>query len=253
MRRFIALPILLTAFAVLAADDSQCPPRYAYCGYAAPSQWANLPIEKNECGGDRQSPVNISTWTTQRGGPEITVRYSNTTFTIANTGHDIMVTPATGGNSITISGKTYDLVQFHFHTPSEHHVHGTSFPVELHLVHQLRGGSELAVIGVLIPVDRANAVLSPIFARLPAKVCSSGGALPLSLSSLLPKTIDSYYTYSGSLTTPPCSQIVTWYVANGTGITMTREQLVKLRALGDNARPVQTLGSNRKITLVEPK
>lgn len=85
---------------------------------------------------------------------------------------------------------------------------------------------------------------------MPTRVCSSDTA-NIALQSLLPATIDSYYTYDGSLTTPPCSEVVTFYIPNRLGITISQEEYDQLKALGENARPLQPI-NNRHIRLVEP-
>jgi len=99
-------------------------------------------------------------------------------------------------------------------------------------------------------VSDSNPVLAEVFRHLPTRVCSSD-TTNIAFQSLLPATIGSYYTYDGSLTTPPCSEVVTFYIANGTGITISQDEYDKLKALGENARPLQPI-NNRRIRLVEP-
>ena len=135
--------------------------------------------------------------------------------TIRNTGHDILVTPAGDAGKITIGGKVYKLLQFHFHVPSEHSIPGVAAVAEMHIVHQLVKGSgdEYAVIGVMLTKGNEYPALKPVFANLPEIVCAAPKALlSIEFDQLLPKTKFSYYTYAGSLTTPPCTQSVIWYV-----------------------------------------
>jgi carbonic anhydrase len=253
MRRKFVVAVLLTLAAVVAvaqeaAESSNCPPRYAYCGWSGPQQWANIP--GSHCGGTKQSPVDIRNWQTVGSGPEIAVNYSDGAATVLNTGHDIHVTPAGTNNSITIDGKTWPLAQFHFHTPSEHHLRGRTYPGEVHFVHQV--GDLIAVIAVLLPVDgKGNRFLAPIFESLPGNVCASS-TINLQLSELLPDTIRSYYTYEGSLTTPMCDEVVTFYIANGTSLVLSPSQRTNLQRLGANARPLQNI-NGRPITLVQPR
>jgi carbonic anhydrase len=137
MRIRALLAVALLAAAALA--DENCPPRYAYCGYSGPSQWANLPVKDNACGGVRQSPIDLHG--TMGRGEAIAVAYISGNATIQNTGHDILVTPTGDAGKISIGGKTYNLKQFHFHVPSEHHINGAAAPSEMHVVHQLEGGT----------------------------------------------------------------------------------------------------------------
>jgi carbonic anhydrase len=222
-------------FAIAAFADEDCPPRYSYCGYSSPAQWVNLPIANNQCGGERQSPIDLVT-RTRTPGEAISVDYVAGDATIRNTGHDILVTPAADAGKITIGGKVYKLLQFHFHVPSEHHIQGAAAPAEMHIVHQLEGGSEYAVIGVMLTSGPAYPALAPVFANIPAKLCTKSETLRIDFAALLPKKVSGYYTYAGSLTTPPCTESVTWFVLDAKR-TIVSADLAKLRALGENARP----------------
>jgi carbonic anhydrase len=244
------LTLSLFAAATAFADD-ECPPRYSYCGYSGPAQWPNLPIEKNECGGERQSPINLVTQTRTPGGA-IKVDYVAGDATIRNTGHDILVTPAGDAGKITIGAKVYKLLQFHFHIPSEHHIQGAGASAEMHVVHQLEGSTDYAVIGVLLTSGTTYPALAPVFANLPAKACTKSGPIRIDFDQLLPKELSGYYTYAGSLTTPPCTQSVTWYVLEARR-TILAPELAKLRALGENARPIQDNRPPLPVTYVLPK
>lgn len=246
-------PLLILALFVSAASaDENCPPRYSYRGYAGPSQWVNLPIHDNACGGVRQSPIDLRAASTSRG-EAIAVDYISGDATIQNTGHDILVTPVGDAGKISIGGKTYTLKQFHFHVPSEHHIRGVAAPSEMHLVHQLEGGTDYAVIGVMLYSGTAYGALTPVFANLPTKACSSSGTHRIDFDKLLPKRVTSYYTYAGSLTTPPCTESVTWYVDAGGRKTIAAGDLARLRALGENARPIQAGGKRRDVKHVVAK
>jgi carbonic anhydrase len=242
---------LLLLFAAAAFADEDCPPRYSYCGYAGPAQWRNLPIAKNECGGERQSPIDLVTQT-RTPGETISVEYIAGDATIRNTGHDILVTPTGDAGKITIGGKVYKLLQFHFHVPSEHHLHGAAAPSEMHIVHQLEGASDYAVISVMLTGGATYPALAPVFANLPAKACAASAPLRIDFAGLLPKKVSGYYTYAGSLTTPPCTESVTWYVLDARR-TISGSDLIKLRALGENARPLQRNPSPLNVTHVVPK
>lgn len=213
MRVLSSFLLSLFAAAAFAHDLAEpCPPRYSYCGYSGPAQWPNLPIEKNECGATMQSPIDVTTQT-RRAGDAIRVAYKPSDATIRNTGHDIMVTPTDeDAGEIKIGAKEYKLRYLHFHFPSEHRVPGVEAVAEMHIVHQLKGGSDYAVIGVMLTRGlRPYPALAPVFANLPTKACS-GATHRVDFAGLLPENVSGYYTYVGSLTTPPCTQGVTWYV-----------------------------------------
>jgi carbonic anhydrase len=237
----VRLLFILFVFAAAAFGDEECPPRYSYCGYSGPAQWPNLPIANNQCGGERQSPINMVPEKPTLG-EAINVNYIAGHATIRNTGHDILVTPTDdAGGKITIGRNVYQLLQLHFHVPSEHQLNGTGAPAEMHIVHRLVGGGadDYAVIGVMLSSGTTYEALEPVFANLPEKVCDTKfDPLWIEFDKLLPKKVSSYYTYAGSLTTPPCTQSVIWYVL-GEGRTISVSELRKLGALGENARAIQ--------------
>ncbi len=233
--------LILGLFAAAAFADEECPPRYSYCGYSGPAQWRNLPIANNQCGGERQSPIDMVP-EKPTSGEAINVDYVAGNAIIRNTGHDILVTPTGDAGKITIGGNVYKLLQFHFHVPSEHHINGAVAPAEMHIVHRLEGGGpdDYAVIGVMLTSSTTPTyqVLAPVFAKLPEKVCDKSDPVWIDFPNLLSKEVSSYYTYAGSLTTPPCTQSVIWYVL-GERRTISVPELRKLTALGENARPIQ--------------
>ena len=187
-------------------------------------------------------------------GPLIHVAYVDGKATIRNTGHDIEVTPVEAKSKITINKVDYTLVKFHFHVPSEHHIQGAEKPAEMHVVHtRIDGGTTYyAVIGVILVKGAEYAALKPVFANLPKNVCEKFGEVPIAFSRLLPHELDDYYTYAGSLTTPPCTQTVTWYVL-GAPQTILDSDLRNLGALGSNARPVQFNQPPLPVTYVRPQ
>lgn len=232
------LPLfVLSLFAAAAfAQVEDCPPRYSYCGYSGPKQWPNIPIKDkvNECGGTKQSPIDLPASGPTRGD-EIVLKYEAGDATIVNSGHDIRVIPKGDAGGITIKGKYYPLVNFHFHTPSEHHIRGGEERAEIHLVHQT--GEDYAVIGVRLKAGAPYGALVPVFANLPVRACTKVDAT-IKFNELLLDGLGSYYTYAGSLTTPPCSERAIWYVLDVTR-TIPILDLEKLTALGDNSRRPQ--------------
>ena len=222
----------------LAADD----PHWGYSGAAGPDHWGELSTSYAACSdGHEQSPVDIPA-----GAPlnpaSIKFNYQPGALTIFNNGHTIRADYAKG-SSIEIEGKTYNLLQFHFHAKSEHTLNGTAWPMEVHFVHQAADG-ELAVVGALINAGAANAAYAPVLAHLPATEGDpeTVGGVTIDAAAMLPAD-RTYYRYEGSLTTPPCTEGVNWFVLHG-GLEFSAAQIAAFTALFPNdARPVVPLGS----------
>jgi carbonic anhydrase len=154
-------------------------------------------------------------------------------------GHTIQVNSKTG-EKLTVGGKAYALVQFHFHAPSEHTVDGEHYPMEMHFVHQAEDGA-LAVLGVLVEEGAPNPGVAPLWAQL-AEAPGTETMVELRAEfaePVFPGVGTGFYHYVGSLTTPPCSEGVQWYVRK-TFTTLSKEQIAEFTAVYDhNNRPVQ--------------
>lgn len=186
-----------------------------------PSHWATIgyPV----CGsGAAQSPVNIATSAVRPvPGPPLAINYATSALTIKNTGHYFEVPiPAGPANTLHIGNDSYQLVQYHFHTPSEHEVNGRLADVEAHFVHQDSQGA-IAVVGVFFRTGASpNALLDKIFFSVPVTAYESvtvGEASPADLfpgrsSGKSTTNVGSFYTYDGSLTTPGCTEGVRWFL-----------------------------------------
>jgi carbonic anhydrase len=160
---------------------------------------------------------------------------------VSNNGHTFQVN-VDKGSSIKVDGKTFELLQFHFHTPSEHTVDGRPFPLELHLVHQAADKS-LAVIGVLMTEGTSNSVLAKFWDKLPKTASEVDTGQNIELKDLLPRGTDDYFTYAGSLTTPPCSESVRWIVLQQP-VQVAKAQIATFRAVfPNNSRPTLPLGA----------
>lgn len=234
-------------FAVLSAGLLSCTlpataaPPWAYTGDKGAAHWGAIDPSFAECAsGHQQSPINIVK-PVKAALPRLDFRYGNAAPTIWNNGHTVQVNlPA--GNTLEVGGQTYELLQFHFHTPSEEHIDGKSEPMVAHFVHKNAAG-KLGVVAVLIRAGRSNAAWEPVFQHLPrVGETITVDDLSLDLAALLPKSLG-YYDFAGSLTTPPCSEGVHWMVLKE-AVTLSSRQIAAFRQLvGKNARPVQALNA----------
>jgi carbonic anhydrase len=223
---------------------------WGYEGHEGPEHWADLSEDFAACrDGTQQSPIDLTSavpienvgFERRLGEMVLTADQRATVMDIIDNGHTIQVTN-NAPMSIDLDGTVYELVQYHFHAPSEHTIDGDYFPLEIHFVHK-SVENELVVFGLLIEEGERALMIDPVIAALPA---GPGDArhledLQLGMSELgeLPK---SYYRYHGSLTTPPCSEGVEWIVFSETR-DISADQLAALEShLRNNNRPVQPLG-----------
>ena len=219
------------------ASEADEHPAWGYTAEDGPDRWGE---DYPTCGtGIEQSPIDL-TGATEEDIADIAFAYGQTPLEIFNNGH-IEVEPAEA-MSIELNGTTYDVAQFHFHAGSEHQIDGQQFPMEMHIVHT--AGNALAVVGVMIQEGAKNAALAPVFDNIPTAVSEEAQEVEgqvVDLDAILPST-RTYYQYSGSLTTPPCSEDVAWQVLD-TPIEVSAEQLAAFTAVvNGNFRPVQPLG-----------
>ena len=213
---------------------------WSYEGENGPQAWGKLKPAFNVCAiGKRQSPINIEESATLRGPAEpILFNYSASSASVVNNGHTIQVDPV-GNNAITVRGSSYQLLQFHFHHPSEERVNFRSFAMVAHLVHRNNEG-QLAVVAVLLEPGAANPLINKVWTYMPL---DSGDRVPMpagivEMAELLPKD-QRYYQFIGSLTTPPCTEGVLWLVLKQP-VSISREQLRLFGQLfPNNARPPQ--------------
>ena len=211
---------------------------WAYEGDAGPKSWGGLKPEFTKCStGLRQSPIDIRDGVKVQLDP-VQIDYRPSSFRVIDNGHTVQVNVA-AGNTIEVIGRRYELLQFHFHRPSEERINGRQFDMVAHLVHKDAEG-RLAVIAVLLDRGSAHPLVQTIWNNLPLE---KGEEVPakvaLDMSVLLP-TDRSYFTYMGSLTTPPCSEGVLWMVMKEP-VQISPDQIgVFARLYPMNARPIQS-------------
>ncbi len=212
---------------------------WGYGSEGAPAAWGALKPEYLMCGiGNRQSPIDI------RGGIRVDLApiefdYRASGFNVIDNGHTVQANVGYG-NAITVNGQRYELVQFHFHRPSEERVNGRSYDMVIHMVHKDLDG-RLAVVAVLLEQGAAHPIIQQVWNSLPLEKNQEMAApSPADLTALLP-TDRRYFTYMGSLTTPPCTEGVLWLVMKQP-VQLSVEQLgIFARMYPMNARPVQPL------------
>jgi carbonic anhydrase len=220
--------------ATLAAHSAH----WDYAGTGGPETWGQMKPEFAKCSsGSRQSPIDI------RDGIKVDLDpvrfdYKASAFRVIDNGHTVQVNVGPG-NSIEVMGRRYDLVQFHFHRPSEERVNGKQFDMVAHLVHKDIDG-RLAVVAVLLDRGSAQPIIQSVWNNLPLEKGDEVAARgTLNLNELLPAE-RSYFTYMGSLTTPPCSEGVLWMVLKNP-VPISAEQVgIFARLYPMNARPIQS-------------
>lgn len=211
---------------------------WGYEGAGGPAQWAAMRPDFATCGsGQRQSPIDLRDGIRVQLDP-VQFEYKASGFRVIDTGHTVQVN-VDGGNTIEVMGRRYELQQFHFHRPSEERIDGRVFDMSAHLVHKDPEG-RLAVVAVLLEGGSAQPLVQTIWNNLPLE---KGDEVPargaIDLNALLPAE-RGYFTYMGSLTTPPCSEGVLWMVMKQP-VSVSPEQIaIFSRLYPMNARPVQS-------------
>jgi carbonic anhydrase len=240
------------------AADGTAP--WGYEGETGPENWAELSPDFALClDGREQSPIDLSGATVVEGPAferlvgetVLTVEQRATVMDIVDNGHTIQVTNDVP-MALDVEGVHYELVQYHFHAPSEHTIDGGYAPLEVHFVHKSAGG-QLAVIGVLFEEGEHDPIWDPVLSALPSGPDDPRHVenLELDLDEFRPLP-SRYFAYNGSLTTPPCSEGVEWIVMAGMR-QLSPDQMARITShLHRNNRPVQPLG-DRELLLVSTK
>jgi carbonic anhydrase len=234
----IAVTFALACLGARASEEAH----WSYKADHGPTHWGEMKEDFAACNiGHAQSPIDIHAKDARKAAlPAIAFDYKPSPLRIIDNGHTVQVNYAPG-SGITVDGKRHELVQFHFHKPSEEKIEGKAHAMVAHLVHKGADG-KLAVVAVLLDAGKENALLKTLWSNVPPekeKEATPAG-VTIDASALLPAS-RAYYTFDGSLTTPPCSEGVTWYVLKSP-VHESKEQIAAFGKLyAANARPVQPL------------
>ncbi len=221
---------------------------WSYTGETGPEKWMNVNSNYEACGrGELQSPINIEIKAEAdqqeavKLAEQISLNYDQAIFAVENNGHTIEANSTTLENSLLINNKEFKLTGIHFHSPSEHQLNGQYFDMEAHLYHESEEG-HLAVIGLFIESGEENQVLAEMWDEIPTNGKEAAKILknPVDLQLLLPEQ-KSVYQYVGSLTSPPCTEGVTWFILEQP-IEMSDDQINRFSSIFlQNNRPIQEL------------
>ena len=248
MQRILIGFIGLTAAAVSNLPAGAEPHHWSYSGKTGPSHWTELDAKNSACNtGRNQSPIDIRT--RDVGGenlPALTFDYRPSPLHIIDNGHSIQV-DVEPGSFLRIGEKSYQLVQFHFHHPSEERINGKAADMVAHLVHRDSEGA-LAVVAVLLNRGKANDMVEALWQHLPKQKEHEldFSAVKIDPAELLPAD-HSYFTYTGSLTTPPCTEGVRWIVLKSPSSLSKGEIATFAAHYPNDARPVQKLNGRKVV------
>ena len=234
----IAIGTLCTAGSALASGGAH----WGYTGAQGPEHWGSLDKAYAVCGtGVNQSPINLTGFI-EGELPAVAFSYGATAADIINNGHTVQAN-FPKGSSIKVDGMDFDLLQCHFHSPSENTVEGVSFPMEGHCVHASKDG-KLAVVAIMYKLGDANKGIAGLWKAMPAKEGDKNTlSEKVNALDIMPKSKD-YYRFNGSLTTPPCTEGVRWLVLKESP-TISKDQLDAFTKVmhHPNNRPVQPINA----------
>ncbi|KGR89812.1 hypothetical protein CD30_15010 [Ureibacillus massiliensis 4400831 = CIP 108448 = CCUG 49529] len=228
---------------------------WSYEDDTGPSEWVTIDPAFSACGnGSEQSPINI---TDEIIAPEnknvkIEMKYEPTKFSLENNGFTIQINDSSGENKLLIDDEEYTLEQIHFHNPSEHQINEEVFNMEGHFFHKNKDG-KIAVVGVFIKEGKVNTELANLWSELPEEKTSKAIEIEqnVNLLKFLPD-VNNIYFYTGSLTTPPCTEGITWILLEEP-VEMSSQQIeVFAEIYPQNNRPVQDL-NGRSIYMINLK
>ena len=228
---------------VPAAPRAQWKRYWSYEGATGPEHWGDLDPTYAACkAGKEQSPIDIRN-AEKAELPAIRFEYKSGPLKIINNGYTaVRVNYAPGnGNFLTVGDKRYELTQFHFHRPSEEYIHGKTYDMVIHLMHEASDG-KVAAVAVLLKTGSANATIRQLWEYMPKTAGKEAeiSGVQIDPAGLMPHNT-SYYTYMGSVTAPPCSEGVTWFVLK-TSMDISAEEISAFAKLyPHDVRPPQPL------------
>lgn len=238
--RFVPIVFCILVLTLSVAQEHHPEHSWDYGDDLGPSHWGDLKPEYATCKNGRyQSPIDIHD-TKRAALPPIRFEYKPSPLHIIDNGHTVMVNYGPG-SFISVGDKKYELKQFHFHRPGEEKIHGKSFDMSLHLVHADDDG-KLAVVAVLLQRGEDSPFVHELWNYLPKEKNKEEllDNVQIDVSQIVPPD-RGYYSFSGSLTTPPCSEDVTWYVLKHPAM-ISAEEIERFSQLyRDNARPTGPL------------
>jgi len=215
---------------------------WTYTGPTGPAKWGSLDKDYALCKlGQVQSPIDIPDADARKGDmPPLLFNYKPSSLRIIDDGHTMQVNYAPD-NWVTVEGRRYELIGIRFHKPGEVKISGKSYDMDAQLVHRDKDG-KLAIVAVPLEQGKENALIKTLWSHLPQARDKENvvDAVQISAFGLLPPNKD-YYTFAGSLTTPPCTENVKWFVLK-TPTQVSADQIARFaRSYPMNARPVQPL------------
>ena len=240
MKRLLVIIVSLTSFLAMAQEAKIPAHDWSYSGHEGPGRWGDINPENAACKlGQLQSPIDIRN-TRKAPLPALTFKYNPSALRITNNGHTIQVT-YDPGSFVVVGDKRYELQQFHFHHPSEERIEGKAYDMVVHLVHA-DGEGHLTVVAVLLRSGGTNPVIQKLWEYLPSEKGNERTVVGMRVNAtnLLPHSLG-YYTFEGSLTTPPCSEGVTWFVLKNPREVSPAQVTTFSKLYPNNARPTQPL------------
>ena len=239
----LLLPTMVMGLLASGASFASGKAHWGYTGHEGPEHWGELSPEYAVCSsGKNQSPVDLSNMV-EGDLPALKIAYKAGGNEVVNNGHTIKVNYASG-STMTVENETFELKQFHYHAPSENTIEGRSYPMEAHFVHANKEG-DLAVISVMYTMGDTNEELEKAWSKMPKNVGDKAKINEVvDAKKLLPGNGSDYYRFNGSLTTPPCSEGVSWFVIKQAD-TVSKDQVEKFSHVmhHDNNRPIQPVNA----------
>ncbi|OBV28628.1 hypothetical protein BKN38_09370 [Helicobacter sp. CLO-3] len=227
----------LVLFGFLASAGADGAHHWGYKGEGAPQNWGDISTDFHACKyGKYQSPIDITSTIKATTDNPLAFAYKGEAKDVANNGHSLQVN-FKEGSTLKLDGKDFNLVQMHFHTPSEYTFNGKHFPMVAHIVHQTKEG-QILVLALMFEEGKENEVIKQIWSSAPKKAGESKALAALDMNALVGK-VESYIRLDGSLTTPPCTEGVIWIISQNNAKASKAQIKTFTNIIGVNNRPVQ--------------